>query len=105
MTELSKAFDPASLVEEASGSIVSRAIVKNAAGNVTLFAFAEGEELSTHAAPYDAMVCILSGQAQITIGETKHVVRKGEAIVMPANVPHAVKAGEPFKMMLVMIKG
>jgi quercetin dioxygenase-like cupin family protein len=98
-------FALALLVEEAAGSIVSRTVVKSPAGNVTLFAFAKGEELSTHAAPFDAFVTVLEGSAAITVGGEAHTVRKGEAILMPADIPHSVHAEEAFKMMLVMIKG
>ena len=98
-------FDLSGLAEQAPGSIVSRAVMKSPAGSVTLFSFAEGEELSPHAAPFDAFVYIVDGEAAIEIGEKPHTVKKGEAIVMPANVSHAVRAREAFKMLLVMIKG
>jgi quercetin dioxygenase-like cupin family protein len=71
---------------------------------VTLFAFDRGQGLSEHTAPFDAMVCVLDGEAEITISGKKHRVRKGETIIMPANEPHALDAVERFKMLLVMIK-
>lgn len=86
-------------------SIVSRQLIKSPAGNVTLFAFDEGEGLSEHSAPYDALVQVLEGEAEIVIGGTPYRVSEGKFIIMPANIPHAVKANGRFKMMLVMIRG
>jgi quercetin dioxygenase-like cupin family protein len=86
------------------GSIVSRTILKKAAGNVTLFAFAAGQELSEHTAPFDALVSVLDGEAQVTVSGKAHALKAGDTIVMPANHPHAVKAVKNFKMLLVMIK-
>ncbi len=86
-------------------SIVSRQLIKSQAGNITLFAFDEGEGLSEHSAPYDAFVQVLEGKAEITIGGKPYRVAEGEYIIMPANIPHAVKANGRFKMMLVMIRG
>lgn len=85
-------------------AVVSRMLVKNTGGSVTLFAFDAGEGLSEHTAPFDALVHVLDGVAEITIGGTPHTVSKDELIVMPANVPHALHAVERFKMMLVMIR-
>jgi len=87
------------------GSVVSRQITKADAGNVTLFAFDEGQELSEHSAPFDALVHVLDGEGEIRISGTAFVLRGGEAIIMPANEPHAVKARKPFKMLLTMIRG
>jgi quercetin dioxygenase-like cupin family protein len=98
-------FKPADVVAYQSGSIVSKVLVKAKGGNVTLFAFDVGEELSEHTAPFDALASILDGEAEITIGGQPHVVRAGETIIMPANVPHALRANARFKMMLVMIRG
>lgn len=86
------------------GSVVSRVLTKNAGGTVTLFAFAEGEGLSEHTAPFDALVVAVEGEAQIRIGAETFQVREGEAIVLPANQPHAIPGGQAFKMLLVMIK-
>ena len=94
----------AALVEYQEGSVVSREIHKKATGTVTVFAFDAGQGLSEHTAPFDAMVHVLDGEAEITIGGTVHQVRAGELIIMPANKPHALKAGERFKMMLIMIR-
>jgi quercetin dioxygenase-like cupin family protein len=87
------------------GSVVSRQITKADAGNVTLFAFDEGQELSEHSAPFDALVHVLDGEGEIRISGIAFVLRGGEAIIMPANEPHAVKARKPFKMLLTMIRG
>ena len=85
-------------------SIVSRVIVDKKTGTITLFAFDEKQSLSEHTAPFDAMVYLVEGEAEITIDKGKFVLREGDMIVMPANVPHAVKATKRFKMLLVMIK-
>ena len=86
------------------GSIVSRQIVKEDAGNVTLFAFDEGQELSEHTAPFDALVHILDGEAEIRISGQPFHLKDGDMIIMPANDPHAVKAIKRFKMLLTMIR-
>lgn len=91
-------------VEYASGSIVSKTLIQKDVGTLTLFAFDAGESLSEHTAPYDAAVLVLEGKAEVTIGGTQHVLEEGGFIIMPANVPHALRALERFKMMLVMIK-
>ena len=93
------------LVDYQDGSVVSKQIIKKDIGNVTLFAFEKGEGLSEHTAPFDALVYILDGQAEIKISGTAHEVKAGEMIIMPANEPHALQAHERFKMMLVMIRG
>lgn len=86
------------------GSVVSRTVLDKKTGTVTLFAFDAGQGLSEHTAPFDAMVCILDGQAEITISGRSHTVRAGEMIIMPAGQPHALRADQRFKMMLVMIR-
>jgi quercetin dioxygenase-like cupin family protein len=99
-----KAENLAGSIDYQDGAVVSRTLVKKAAGNVTLFAFDRGEGLSEHTTPFDALVHILDGEAEINIGGVGHVVGAGEAILMPANVPHALKAASRFKMLLTMIK-
>jgi quercetin dioxygenase-like cupin family protein len=94
----------AALVDYQSGSVVSRTIMKEATGTVTLFAFAEGEGLSEHTVPFDALVTILDGAAHITVGSEEHEVAAGEGLLLPAAVPHALHASTRFKMMLVMIR-
>ena len=85
-------------------AVVSRTLLKKSAGNVTLFAFARGQELSEHTAPFDAMVHILDGEAEVTISGKPHRLSAGDMIIMPANEPHALKAVENFKMLLTMIR-
>lgn len=92
-------------VAYADGSVVSKQSIKQKGGNVTFFAFDKGEGLSEHTAPFDAMVVILDGSARITLGGDIFHLSEGEAITMPANVPHALFAEERFKMMLIMVKG
>lgn len=86
------------------GTIVSRTIINKPSGTVTLFAFDKGQGLSEHIAPYDAMVYLLDGQADIKISGKTNKLISGEIIIMPANRPHALKAAERFKMLLIMIK-
>lgn len=86
------------------GSIVSRQIINRKTGTVTLFAFDEGQELSEHTAPFDALVHILEGEAKIEISGELFVLQQGEIIVLPADQPHAVKAATRFKMLLTMIR-
>ena len=94
----------AGLVSYQDNSVVSKTLNKKDTGTVTLFAFGKDQGLSEHTAPFDAMVHILDGQAEITISGNPFIVKSGEMIIMPANEPHALKAIEAFKMMLVMIK-
>jgi quercetin dioxygenase-like cupin family protein len=94
----------ASLAEYQTGAVVSRQVTKAEAGNVTLFAFDEGQELSEHTAPYDALVHILDGEAEIKIAGKPYLLKAGEGIIMPANEPHALKAVGKFKMLLTMIR-
>ena len=95
---------PSALVDYQSDAIVSREIVKQKTGSVTLFAFDDGQGLSEHTAPFDALVHVLDGEAEITIDGKPRRVRSGELILMPANHPHALKAVQRFKMMLIMIR-
>jgi len=93
-----------SLLEYQVGAVVSRTIIKKESGTVTLFAFDEGEGLSEHTAPFDALVQVTDGEAEISIAGQPHRVAAGEFIVMPANLPHSLKALTRYKMLLVMIK-
>ena len=93
-----------SLVEYQRGNVVSRTVVTKETGTVTLFAFDKGEGLSEHTTPYDALVYILDGKAEIIIAKKSFHLEKGQMIIMPANDPHALNALERFKMMLIMIK-
>lgn len=92
------------LVVYQEGSVVSRTIMDKETGTVTVFSFDEGEGLSEHTAPFDALVYILDGEAEITISGEAHRVKDGEMIIMPANDSHALKAIKPYKMLLVMIR-
>lgn len=93
-----------SLVEYQKGSVVSREIIRKKAGTVTLFAFDEGQGLSEHTAPFDALVYVLEGEVEIAISGKPHRLKGGEMIIMPANQPHGLKALKAYKMLLVMIR-
>ena len=93
----------ADLVAYQPGAVVSRQVVKAAGGNVTLFAFDKGQELSEHTAPFDALVHILDGEADIKISGQSYQLNAGAAIIMPANAPHALLARKKFKMLLTMV--
>lgn len=93
------------MLQYQEGSIVSRMLAKNAGGSVTLFAFDAGEGLSEHTAPFDALVIGVDGKAEISIGGTPHSVSEGEALLLPAGIPHAVNPVGRFKMLLIMIRG
>lgn len=92
-------------VSYADGSIVSKILVRNDKGNVTMFAFDQGESLSEHTTPYDALLQVFDGEAEIIIDGVSHLVQSGESILMPAHIPHAVMATQKMKMLLTMIKG
>ena len=101
----SKALDIQNLVKYENNSVVSREVIKKELGTVTFFAFDQGQGLSEHSAPFDAMVQVIDGEAEITISGVKNTVKKGEIIIMPANEPHALQAeNSPYKMILTMIK-
>ena len=101
---LSQVLPKAGMVGVQPGAVVSRTVISKPAGTVTLFAFDQGQGLSTHSAPYDAMVWILEGEAEITIDGKPLLAKAGDMVIMPANLPHALNAIRPFKMALVMIK-
>lgn len=92
------------MVEYQDGSVVSKEIIKKPAGTVTLFAFAQGQGLSEHTAPFDALVNVLDGEAQVKIAGKPFTVKEGEMLIMPANKPHSLQAKSRFKMMLILIK-
>ena len=100
----SEVLNMAELVSYQEGSVVSRQITKADAGNVTLFAFDLGQELSEHTAPFDALVHVLDGEAEIHISGKPFQLKTGDAIIRPANEPHALKAIQKFKMLLTMIR-
>ena len=92
------------LLQYQEGSIVSRVLLKQKGGTVTLFAFDQGEGLSEHTAPFEALVLIVEGEAEVEIAGEAYSVRAGETITLPANIPHAVRAATRFKMLLTMIR-
>ncbi len=102
--EKSKVLNLLEMIAYQEGAVVSRQIAKEAAGNVTLFAFDKEQGLSEHTAPFDALAHILEGEAEVAISGKPFRLKAGEAIIMPANEPHALKALQPFKMLLTMIR-
>ena len=99
-----EALDLAGLVNYGEDSIVSRTLVNNSAGTVTIFAFDEGQGLSEHTAPFDALVHIVEGESEVIIDRKSNRVCEGQLILMPANIPHALNATKRFKMMLTMVR-
>jgi len=94
----------AQTIEYSTDGIVSKRIIQKPIGNVSLFSFDKGQQLSEHTAPFDALIQVLEGQAEIMIDGKPYHLSAGQAIIMPANIPHAVNAKEQFKMLLTMIK-
>ncbi len=101
---IGNALPLASLVDYQEGAVVSRTVLEKPAGTITLFAFDAGHGLSEHSAPFDAFVYAVDGEAEISISGEKNRVIEGQAIILPANQPHSVRAATPFKMLLVMIR-
>ena len=101
---VAEAFVMKDLVQYGEGAVVSRTLIKQATGTLTLFAFDRGQELSEHTAPFDAVVEVLEGDALLTIGGNPVRAVAGQTVIMPANVPHALKAETRFKMLLSMIR-
>jgi len=102
--EKAKVFSFNDSVEYASGGILSKTVLKKETGNISLFSFAKDEALSEHTAPFDAMIQVVDGKGEIIIGGKSFILEAGQTIIMPANISHAVKAVERFKMVLTMIK-
>lgn len=100
----SKIINPKDLIAYQDGAVVSRTIIKRKKGTVSIFAFGKGEGLSEHTAPFDAMVQVIDGDAEIIIEGQSYLLSDGQMIIMPANKPHAVKAINKFKMILTMIR-
>ena len=101
---LAKVFDLEKMLDYQDGSVVSRTLINKDIGTVTLFSFDKDEGLSEHTAPFDALVYVFDGEAEISISKQKNIVKEGQMIIMPAHEPHALKALSKFKMMLVMIR-
>jgi quercetin dioxygenase-like cupin family protein len=91
-------------VSFADGSIVSKTLTDKPAGSLTLFAIAKGQGISEHKSPFDATVQVIEGEGEFQVGSNKYMVRAGEGLIMPANIPHAVLPGSAFKMLLIMIR-
>jgi quercetin dioxygenase-like cupin family protein len=91
-------------IEYSTGSVVSRTLKENRAGTITLFAFDAGQGLSEHSAPFDAVVLVIDGEGRFIIGGEEHDLKAGQLIIMPANIPHAVRAMQKFKMLLTMLR-
>jgi quercetin dioxygenase-like cupin family protein len=100
----SEVFTFADSVDYAEGAIVSKTVLKKQTGNISLFSFAKGEALSEHAASFDALIQVVDGRGEVIIAGKSFILEAGNSIIMPANVPHSVKAVEKFKMVLTMIK-
>jgi quercetin dioxygenase-like cupin family protein len=103
-TELVQPLKMADLVEYQEGSVVSRTIIDKKAGTVTLFSFDKGEGLSEHTAPFDALVYVVDGEAEVTIAGKSVAVDTGKMVMLPAHKPHALRAVERFKMLLIMVR-
>ncbi len=101
---LAQANNLENLIAYQKDSVVSKTIIGKKTGTLTLFAFDKGQGLSEHTAPFEATVYLVDGEAEITVSGKIHVVKKGEMIILPANIPHALQALTPFKMLLIMIK-
>ena len=97
-------FDAAAAVGYAPGSVVSKTVFEKGTGSITIFSFDKGEGLSEHTSPFDAVVLVIDGTAKITVGSAAHAVSTGQMIIMPSNVPHALRAESAFKMLLIMIR-
>jgi len=102
--EKGKKFSYDKNISYAEKAVVSKIVLKNDKGDISLFAFDKGEGLSEHSSPFDALVYIVDGSAEIIINGNSNMLKAGESIIMPSNTPHALKAIEPFKMVLTMIK-
>lgn len=101
---LGRTLNPVDFIDYQEDAVVSKTLIQQPAGTITMFAFAKGQGLSEHSAPFNAMIVVLDGQAEIRIAGEPNKVRTGEMIIMPANVPHAVDALQDFKMLLIMLK-
>ena len=103
-TPMAQVMNLAGMVAYQEGSVVSRTLIDKKVGTVTLFAFAVGQGLSQHTSPFDAMVYLLDGEADVSISGKPYHLKNGDMLIMPANKPHALKATRAFKMLLVMVR-
>ena len=103
--EKGKVFEQRGLVNYVDGGVVSKELIHNVAGSVTLFSFDAGQGLSEHFAPFDALVQVIDGEMELTVEGVKHAIREGEAFVIPCGARHSVNAARRFMMMITMIKG
>jgi len=101
---MAEVYKMAEQIDYQDGTIVSKVVAKDQGGTVTLFAFAPGQEVSTHTAPFQALVYLIEGEAEITLAERKLKISAGETLLMPAGLAHALRALTPFKMLLIMLK-
>lgn len=102
--EKGKTFVVSEKIDYADGGVVSKEIIHNDAGSVTLFSFDEGQGLSEHIAPFDAFIQVIDGEMQLKVGDTVHTIRAGESFIIPSGERHSVKARKRFKMIITMIK-
>ena len=103
--EKGKVFNMGSVIDYAEGGVVSKEIIHNNAGSVTLFSFDAGQGLSEHFAPFDALLSVFEGEMELTVEGSVHNIRQGESYVIPSGARHSVKANQPFKMTITMIRG
>ncbi len=103
--ENGKVFDENEAIDYAEDGVVSKELIHNDSGSVTLFSFDAGQGLSEHFAPYDALIQVIDGEMELTVEGTKHTIKTGEAFVIPSGARHSVNAARPFKMMITMIRG
>ncbi len=103
--EKGKVFAAAHAIGYAQGGVVSKEFISNPGGSVTLFSFDQGQGLSEHSAPYDALIQVLEGEMLLQVAGDSHRIAAGESFIIPANAPHSVQAGRPFKMLITMVRG
>lgn len=103
--EKGKVFDVAQMIDYAEGGVVSKELIHNDAGSVTLFSFDTGQQLSEHTAPFDALLQVVEGEMELSVEGKVNVVKAGEAFVIPNGARHSVSAAKPFKMIITMIRG
>ena len=103
--EKGRVFDVAHMIDCAEGGVVSKELIHNDAGSVTLFSFDAGQQLSEHTAPFDALLQVVEGEMELSVEGKVNVVKAGQAFVIPNGARHSVSAAKPFKMIITMIRG